>query len=63
MGELIGARYGARDTPGAGEVLAGIVRGLMAECRARLAAEDAARDLAGDGQAVAEGAAGRPTAE
>ena len=37
---------------GDAEARAAVVRWLMAECRARLAAEDAARDLARGGQAA-----------
>jgi hypothetical protein len=47
---------GERGTPGAHEALAAYVRWLMADCRARLAAEDATRELVRVGQ-EAEGAA------
>ena len=45
MEDLLGAHHGGRCAPGAGELLAGIVRELMAACRARLAAEDGAREV------------------
>ena len=45
-------RWGERAAWGDAEVMAALVRQMMAECRARLAAEDAGRDLARDGQAA-----------
>ena len=48
--EPIGARSGESCAPGTNEVLSAMVRQVMADCRARLAAEDAARELVGDGQ-------------
>ena len=43
MGSLIATRHGERSAPGAGEMLAAMVRGLMADRRAQLASEDAPR--------------------
>ncbi len=57
---------GARDERrawGDAEGLAAYVRWLMAECRARLAAEDAARVLAHDGQEAEGNLAERPAAD
>ncbi len=45
------------------EAFAALVRQLMADCRARLAAEDGARELARDGQEAAAGVVERPAAD
>ncbi len=51
--DLIETLRGERGASDTSLVLAALVRDLMAECRARLAAEDAAGELVRDGQ-VAE---------
>ena len=61
--DLIGALRGERGAPDTSLVLAAMVRDLMAECRARLAAEDAARQLAGDEQEAERDLAERPAAD
>ena len=48
MGGLIATRHGERSIPGAGEMLAAMVRELMADRRAQLASEDAPRREAPD---------------
>ena len=62
MIDRIGACHGEGDTPGTNEALAALLRQMMAECRARLAAEDAAREAVPDGQEAERGVVERPAA-
>jgi hypothetical protein len=45
--DVIGVLCGERGTPGAHEALAGLVRRMMVDCRARLVAEAAVREASG----------------